>query len=197
MSQVVVDVGISADGFLAGPDQSLDLPMGRGAENLHRWMFETPDENRDEIAAIVDAGAFIMGRNMFGPIRGEWDEPWEGWWGPEPPYHGPVFVLTHHERPPLEMAGGTTFHFVTSGIDSALSRAREAAGDRAISVAGGASTINQYLAAGAIDLLRLHIAPIVLGAGERLFTDVGELPLTPVNSRTASLVTHVTYRLDR
>jgi dihydrofolate reductase len=197
MSVVVVDVGVSADGFVAGPDQSRDEPLGRGGGRLHRWMFETPDENRDEIAAIVDAGAFVMGRNMFGPIRGDWGEPWDGWWGDDPPYHGPVFVLTHHERPPLEMAGGTTFHFVTSGIDAALSRAREAAGDRSVSVAGGASTINQYLEAGAIDVLRLHIAPVLLGAGERLFADVGDVGLTPIASRTASLVTHVTYRVDR
>jgi dihydrofolate reductase len=197
MAEVTVDVGISVDGFVAGPEQSLEHPMGLGTEHLHRWMFETPDENSEEIAAIVDAGAFIMGRNMFGPIRGEWDEPWEGWWGEEPPYHGPVFVLTHHERPPLEMAGGTVFHFVTSGIDGALSRAREAAGNRPVSIAGGASTINQYLEAGAVDVLRLHIAPLILGAGERLFTGVGALPLTPLSSRTASLVTHVTYRLDR
>jgi dihydrofolate reductase len=197
MSQVVVDVGMSTDGFVAGPDQSLDLPMGRGAENLHRWMFETPDENRDELSAIVDAGAFVMGRNMFGPIRGDWDEPWDGWWGDEPPYHGPVFVLTHHERPPLEMTGGTTFHFVTAGIDAALSRAREAAGGRPVSIAGGASTINQYLEAGAVDVLRLHIAPLLLGSGERLFADVGDVRLTPIASRTASLVTHVTYRVDR
>lgn len=197
MSEVVVDVGISIDGFVAGPGQTLDQPMGRGTQHLHRWMFEAPEENSAEIAAIVDAGAFVMGRNMFGPVRGDWDEPWEGWWGEEPPYHGPVFVLTHHERPPLEMTGGTTFHFVTTGIDSALSRARDAAGNRNVAIAGGASTINQYLEAGAIDVLRLHIAPIVVGAGERLFTDVGELSLTPVSSRTTSLVTHVTYRLDR
>jgi dihydrofolate reductase len=197
MGQVTVDVGVSVDGFVAGPGQSRDVPLGRGAEDLQRWMFETPDENADEIAAIVEGGAFIMGRNMFGPIRGEWDEPWEGWWGEEPPYHAPVFVLTHHERPPLEMAGAR--HSTSSPRGSTPhSREREsAAGEADVAVAGGASTINQFLAAGAVDVLRLHIAPIVLGAGERLFTDVGRLPLTPVSSRTASLVMHVTYRLDR
>ena len=132
-------------------------------------MFEQADANRAVIDEIVDAGAFIMGRNMFAPGRGDWDLDWKGWWGDDPPYHGPVFVLTHHPREPLTMDGGTTFTFVTDGIESAFEQARRAAGDRNISIAGGAETVRQYLAAGLIDELNLHIAPILLGAGEPLF----------------------------
>ena len=148
MSKVYSDVGVSVDGFLAGPRQSRTDPLGEGGEQLHRWMFETGDESRTEREAIVDAGAFIMGRNMFGPVRGEWDEDWRGWWGEEPPYHAPVYVLTRFPREPVIMEGGTTFHFVTEGIESALKQARAAAGGRNVSIAGGASTVNQYLAAG-------------------------------------------------
>jgi dihydrofolate reductase len=156
-------------------------------------MFEAAEENAAEIEALTSAGAFVMGRNMFGPGRGEWDLDWTGWWGEEPPYHAPVFVLTHHEREPLEMKGGTTFHFVTGGIAEALDRARAAAGDREVAIAGGAATVNQYLAAGLIDELYLHIAPVVLGQGERLFEGVGRLELTPVEARHTALVTHVRY----
>ncbi|WP_349236200.1 dihydrofolate reductase family protein [Cryobacterium sp. BB307] len=195
MGLVTCDVGISVDGFVAGRNQTLDEPLGVGGEHLHRWMFEEPEQHAAELAAITEAGAFIMGRNMFGPIRGEWDEPWSGWWGDEPPYHAPVFVLTNHARDPLEMDGGTTFFFVTEGIEAAMEQARAAAGESSVSVAGGASTINQYLAAGYIDELRLHIAPIVLGAGERLFEGNAGLDLEPVSSRSTSLVTHVTYRV--
>jgi dihydrofolate reductase len=163
-------------------------------ERLHSWMFDTPDENRSEVDRIVAAGAFIMGRNMFGPIRGAWDLDWHGWWGDEPPYHAPVFVLTHHPREPLPMAGGTTFHFVTDGISSALAQARTAAGDKNVAIAGGAATINQYLRAGHIDELRIHIAPLLLGAGERLFDGVPAQLLEQVGGRRATLVTHVTYR---
>ena len=138
-----------------------------------------------------------MGRNMFGPIRGDWDLSWTGWWGPEPPYHAPVFVLTHHARDPVPMAGGTTFTFVTDGIDSALRQAQAAAGERNVAIAGGADTVNQYLAAGAIDELRLHIAPVIIGAGERLFAGVPPLQLEQVSSRGATLVTHITYRVRR
>jgi dihydrofolate reductase len=136
----------------------------------------------------------VMGRNVFGPGRGQWDLGWRGWWGDDPPYRAPVFVLTHHPRDPLEMEGGTTFHFVTDGIEEALRLAKEAAGDRHVSVCGGASTINQYLAAGHIDELRLHVAPVVLGGGEALFTGLGGLELTVVSSRATPLVTHVTLR---
>ncbi|HLV04768.1 MAG TPA: dihydrofolate reductase family protein [Actinomycetaceae bacterium] len=194
MSRVTCDVTVSLDGFVAGPDQSREEPLGVGGERLHRWQFERVEENADERAAIVAARAFIMGRNMFGPVRGEWDEEWRGWWGEDPPYHAPVFVLTHYPHEPVKMEGGTTFHFVTDGITAAIEQARAAAGDGDVAVAGGAGTINQYLAAGFIDELRLHIAPIVLGAGERLFADVGDLELVPVSSRTTPLVTHVTYR---
>jgi dihydrofolate reductase len=188
------DPAISLDGFIAGPDQSLEHPLGVGAEKLHRWMFEQEDENRAEVDAICTAGAYIMGRNMFGPVRGEWDVDWKGWWGDEPPYHAPVFVLTHHPRDPVEMAGGTTFHFVTGGIEEALGLATEVAGDRHISVAGGASTINQFLRAGLIDELRLHVAPVVLGSGESPFAGLAELPFEMASSRSTPLVTHMTLR---
>lgn len=138
-----------------------------------------------------------MGRNMFGPGRGAWDEQWQGWWGPEPPYHAPVFVLTHQPRETLVMAGGTTFTFVTDGTGSALDQARAAAGDRNVAVAGGAATINQYLAEGTIDELRLHIAPLILGAGERLFSGVRDLDLSHVRTRSTELACHTTYRIAR
>ena len=196
MSRVTADVSVSADGYAAGPHQTLEKPFGDGPiDELHRWMFETPDENKAEVDAILAAGAFIMGRNMFGPSRGEWDLEWKGWWGDEPPYHGPVFVLTHHERDDLPMAGGTTFHFVTGGIHEALRRAQQAAGDRDVSIAGGAATLNQFLAAGLVDELRMHIAPVTLGAGERLFDGVPPRTLTQVSSRAASLATHIVYRV--
>jgi dihydrofolate reductase len=197
VSKIVCNISVSVDGYVAGPNQSREDPLGEGAERLHRWMFETPDENKAEVDEIVNAGAFVMGRNMFGPIRGEWDLDWKGWWGDEPPYHRPVFVLTHYPREPVPMAGGTTFSFVTDGIESALNQAREAAGDRNVAIMGGASTVNQFLAAGLIDELHLHIAPVLLGAGERLFVDVPDLNLEPMSSRSTSLVTHVRYRIRR
>ena len=188
------DPGISLDGFIAGPDQDLENPLGVGGKDLHRWMFEEPEQHAAERAAITSAGAYIMGRNMFGPDRGEWDLDWTGWWGDDPPYHAPVYVLTHYEREPVEMQGGTTFHFVTGGPEEALRLATEAAGDGTISIAGGASTINQYLRDGYIDELRLHIAPIVLGSGEALFRDLKGLSLEVASSRSTSKVTHVTLR---
>jgi dihydrofolate reductase len=203
MGIVKSDLAISVDGFVAGTDQSLEFPIGKSHDGiaaetlLHRWMFEASDENQPEVDAIVDAGAFIMGRNMFGPDRGDWDAAWTGWWGDDPPYHGPVFVLGHRARPSVEMQGGTTFHFVTEGVATALARAREEAGDRDISIAGGASTVNQFLAAGLLDELRLHISPLTLGAGERLFDGVPPLRLEPVSARQTSIVTHVTYRVIR
>ncbi len=194
MSAVTCDVAISLDGFVAGPDQSLEHPLGIGAETLHRWMFEQQDENAEEIEAICSAGAYVMGRNMFGHDRGEWDLDWHGWWGDDPPYHGPVYVLGHRPRASVEMQGGTTFHFVTDGIEEALRLAREAAGDRHVSICGGASTINQYLAAGHIDELRLHVAPVVLGSGETPFRDLAGLAFEVASSRSTSLVTHMTLR---
>jgi dihydrofolate reductase len=197
MSQVFCDMTVSLDGFTAALNQSADAPFGEGGDALHRWMFEDADTNVAEMQAIVDAGAFIMGRHMFGPGRGEWDLSWTGWWGEDPPYHAPVFVLTHYSREPLEMQGGTTFRFVTEGIESAFQQARVAAGDRNVAIAGGAATANAYLAAGHVDELRLHIAPLVLGAGERLLKDVGPLALRPVAARSTDLATHVTYRIER
>ena len=195
MTKVTCDSGVSLDGFSAGPDQTLDDPLGKGGERMHRWMFEQPEANKAEREAIVEAGAYIMGRHMFCPDRGEWDLDWRGWWGEDPPYHAPVFVLGHREREPLEMEGGTTFHFVTDGIEAAMERAKEAAGDRTVSIAGGASTVQQYLRAGLIDELRLHIAPVILGSGERLLDGVGDLKLEQLAVTSSELVTHITYRV--
>jgi len=197
MTTVTCDITVSSDGFAAGPNQSLEKPLGEGAEKLHRWMFEQPAENAAQIDAILDAGAYIMGRNMFGPIRGDWHDDWTGWWGDEPPYHAAVFVLTHYPREPLTMAGGTTFTFVTDGVESAMEQARAAAGERSVAIAGGASTVRQFLAAGLIDELRLHVSPVVLGAGEPLLEGFEEVTLDQVSSVETELVTHVTYRVVR
>jgi dihydrofolate reductase len=198
MSQVTCSFTISLDGFGAGPNQSLEQPFGDGiaqGEMLDVWAFDNPENHRAEVDAIVDAGAFIMGRNMFTPGRGEWDLSWKGWWGNEPPYHAPVFVLTHHPREPVVMDGGTTFHFVTDGIEGALAQARAAAGDRNVSICGGATTINEFLAAGLIDELRLHLSPRIAGLqGVRLFDGVGPRMLTPVSARHTPEVTHLVYR---
>lgn len=197
MGIVTADIGITLDGFGAAADQSLEHPFGSLDERrLHSWMFEHGDDNAAEVAAIVDAGAFVMGRNMFDPGRGAPDLAWRGWWGEDPPYHAPVFVLTHHARPPLPMEGGTTFHFVTDGLASALAQARAAAGERNVAIAGGASTINACLAAGQLDELRLHVVPYVAGlaAGSRMFDGVGPLGLVPVATRQTPQVTHLTYR---
>jgi len=189
-------IATSVDGFVAGPNQSADKPLGEGVDDqLHKWMFDEPEQHAAELDSLNSAGAVIMGRNMFGPIRGEWDETWQGWWGPEPPYHAPVFVLTHYPRDPLPMEGDTTFTFVTGGIHEALRLAKEAAGDGDISIAGGAATVNEYLAAGLLDEIWLHIAPLTLGAGERLFDGVPPLTLEPLESRATKLVTHVRYRI--
>ena len=201
MGRVVCDITVTADGYSAGLNQTEQRPFGDdggdgAGDALHAWMFKTPDENRAEIDQIIAAKAFIMGRNMFGPVRGEWDRQWNGWWGDDPPFHGPVFVLTHYAREPQPMDGGTTFHFVTDGIESALAQARAAAGGGDVAIGGGATTINQFLAAGLIDELRVHIAPLTFGAGTRLFEGVPPLKLEQVKSRAASLVTHVTYRLQ-
>jgi dihydrofolate reductase len=208
MPDVTCDISVSMDGYAAGPGQTLQQPFGTIEHNrLHDWFFENPDdressafgvnaENQAEIDAIVDAGAFIMGRNMFGPDRGEWDLSWQGWWGVDPPYHAPVFVLAHRERADLPMEGGTTFHFVTDGIRSALERARAAAGDRNVAIAGGAGTINQYLAARLIDELRVHVTPTIIGSGERLFDGVPST-FEQVSARGATAVTHLVYRQVR
>jgi dihydrofolate reductase len=196
MSKVTCDLSISVDGFVAGPNQTSENPIGDGGMRLHEWHFDPEGEDR----AVVDAwmqspGAYIMGRNMFGPDRGDWDLDWKGWWGDDPPYRAPVFVLGHQPREPLPMAGGTTFHFVADGIESALVRARAAAGEKPVAIAGGASTVNQYLAAGLVDELHLHVAPVVLGAGERLFDGVSQQELTPIGVIASPGVTHLRYRL--
>jgi dihydrofolate reductase len=196
-NKVFCNISISADGYVAGPGQTAEEPFGEGpVDRLHAWMFDTPDENEAELDQILDAGAFVMGRNMFGPIRGEWDDlSWTGWWGEDPPYHAPVFVLTHHPRDPVTMQGGTTFTFVTDGIHSALDHARKAAGDRDVAIAGGAATANRYLAAGLVDELRIHVAPVSFGAGERLFDGVPPLQLEVLAVRAATLTTHISYRV--
>ncbi|HWJ10661.1 MAG TPA: dihydrofolate reductase family protein [Nocardioides sp.] len=202
MGIVTADISTTTDGFGAGPGQCRERPFGDLDEGpLHAWMFDHAEENRAEVEAIVDAGAFVMGRNMFSPGRGSWDMAWRGWWGEDPPYHAPVFVLTHHEREPLPMEGGTTFHFVTEGLDVALDRAREAAGERNVAIAGGASTINAALAAEQVDELRWHVVPHVSGLaaagghdGSRLFDGVPRTGLAPTAVRHTPHVTHLTYR---
>jgi dihydrofolate reductase len=200
MAKVTCNITISADGYVAGLNQTEERPFGDDGgdgfgDKLHAWMFETPEENRAEVDEISAYKAVIMGRNMFGPVRGKWDRQWNGWWGDDPTFHAPVFVLTHHARKPEPMDGGTTYYFVTDGIESALAQARTAAGDGDVSILGGATTINQYLAAGLVDEVRLHIVPLTLGAGARLFDGVPPLNLEQVKSRAASSVTHVTYRV--
>jgi dihydrofolate reductase len=200
VAKVTCNLTISLDGYSAGLNQTEERPFGDDGDDgsgrlLHAWLFEDSHENSAEVDQLSDAQAVIMGRNMFGPVRGEWDMRWNGWWGDNPPFHVPVFVVTHHAREPQAMDGGTIFYFVTDGIESALRQAREAAGDGEVSIMGGATTINQYLAAGAVDELRLHITPVTMGSGTRLFDGVPPLRLEPVTSRTASSVTHVTYRV--
>ena len=197
MSDVTCDLAVSVDGFVAGPRQSVDDPIGVGGMRLHEWHFDPQGEDR----RIVDewqrgVGAYVMGRNMFGPGRGEWDLDWTGWWGEEPPYGVPVFVLTHHPRESVQV-GATTFHFATDGVESAVAQAREAAGDLTVAIAGGASTVNQCLAAGLIDQLHLHVVPITLGEGERLFDGVPPLDFEPAQVVASPGVTHVKYRVRR
>ena len=211
MSKVTCQLSISLDGYAAGPDQSRENPLGEGGERLHEWAIATDTWNEahgrnagtrtadSEVAAsmLEGVGAFIMGRNMFSAGRGAWDESWTGWWGEDPPFHAPTYVLTHHERGPVEMQGGTTFHFVTDGIESALEQARAVAGDLDVAIAGGASTVNQYLAAGLLDEVYLHLVPIVLGGGERLLVGVGDPKLEPVEVIPSPAATHIRYRVSR
>jgi dihydrofolate reductase len=189
-------MSISLDGYVAGPDQNLEHPLGRGGIELHRWHLDEPLNDADTRARdllLRPRGAYVMGRNMFGPIRGSWKDDWRGWWGEEPPYHAPVFVLTHFDRDSIEMDGGTTFHFVTGGFDAAFACASEAAGDRGVDIAGGASTVRQALSAGVIDELALDFVPVLLGAGERLFDGVPDPGFEPVEVIDSPLATHVRY----
>jgi dihydrofolate reductase len=202
MSRVTCHMSISLDGFVAGPDQSPDDPIGVGGLRLHEWHLQADEPGREADVAVRDellqpSGAYVMGRNMFGPIRGEWTGDWRGWWGDEPPYHAPVFVLTHHAREPIEMEGGTTFHFVTDGFDAALEAAKAAAGDGDVEIAGGASTVRQALAAGAIDSLLLDVIPIVLGSGEGLFDGLTDVQFEPVEVIHSPHATHIRYRVER
>jgi dihydrofolate reductase len=211
MSKVTCQISMSLDGFVAGPNQSVENPLGEGGMRLHQWAFATDawreqhggrGGERNADAEVIEevfegVGAYIMGRNMFGGGPGPWDESWKGWWGDDPPYHVPVFVLTHHPREPLAMQGGTTFAFVTDGIEPALQQARAAAGDGDVAIAGGAKAVQQYLAAGLLDEIYIHIAPVILGAGERLLENVGDPELEPVKVVESPAVTHVKYRVAR
>jgi dihydrofolate reductase len=200
MSRVTCHMTTSLDGFVAGPDQSAENPLGVGGMELHHWHLRSEDPAdlafRDSL--LAPKGAYVMGRNMFGPIRGDWEGDWRGWWGDEPPYHAPVFVLTHYEREPVQMEGGTTFHFVTTGFDDALAKAKETAGDAEVDIAGGASTVRQALAAGAIDELVLDVVPILLGEGERIFDETTRgLKLEAVETVQSPHATHIRYRVSR
>jgi dihydrofolate reductase len=202
---------MSLDGFVAGPEQSAENPIGIGGMRLHEWAFATDSwraqqgreggEHDADAEVIEDVfngiGAYVMGRRMFGGGGGPWDQRWRGWWGEDPPFHAPVFVLTHHPREALSMRGGTTFTFVTDGIESALEQARAAAGEQDVAIAGGASTVQQYLAAHKLDELYLHIVPIVMGAGERLLQGVGDPVLEPIDVVSSPAVTHIKYRVSR
>jgi dihydrofolate reductase len=210
MSKVSVHISVSTDGYVAGPNQSLETPLGEQGERLHEWVvalrawrerhgLEGGDVNASTAVieeSLANVGAEIMGRGKFGGGPGPWgDDPWRGWWGEEPPFHMPVFVLTHHEREPLTLAD-TTFTFVTDGIESALAQAREAAAGKDVVIGGGANIINQYLAAGLVDELELHIVPLVLGGGAPLFEGLGpDLELEQVRAIDAPGVTHVQYRV--
>ncbi|WP_030246067.1 dihydrofolate reductase family protein [Streptomyces sp. NRRL S-350] len=211
MTAVTAHIGMSLDGFAAGPHQSPQHPVGVGGMRLHQWLLGTRawyehrgQEGGEESAdsevlaqAMRGIGAYIMGRRMFGGGAGPWDPSWRGWWGEEPAFHAPVFVLTHHPREPLEMKGGTTFTFVTDGIESALEQARVAAAGRDVSLAGGAKVVQQYLAAGLLDELTIHLRPILLGSGERLLENAGDPVLEPRKVVATDLATHITYRVVR
>ncbi len=213
MSKVkVAGFAISLDGFGAGIEQSLQDPLGKRGTELHQWFFPTLTFKQmlgqaggtegidDQFArqSMAGFGAFILGRNMFGPIRGEWSDPsWRGWWGDDPPYHAPTFILTHFPREPIVMAGGTTFHFVTDGIESALAQARAAAGSRDVKIGGGVATVREYLQASLIDELHLVVSPVLLGRGESLFSglDLDALGYRVSRHEAGERATH--YRIDR
>ena len=197
-------MSISLDGFVAGPAQSLEAPLGRGGMALHTWHMDAGQGDETGVDAYWNdrlmrpRGAYVMGRNMFGPVRGPWDthDEWRGWWGDEPPYHAPVFVLTHHEHAPIEMQGGTTFHFVTGGLDEALRQAHEA-GDGDVDIAGGASVVREALTRGLLDELTVDIAPVVLVSGEPLFGDDVAGRLEPVEVGHSARAVHVRYAISR
>lgn len=198
MSDTTCHMSISLDGFVAGPEQSLENGVGKRGIELHRWHLGDPratDADRTAAAWLMrPRGAYVMGRNMYGPGRGDWDVDWRGWWGAEPPYHAPVFVLTHYAHEPIEMEGGTTFHFVTEGFDVAYARALDAAGSNGVDIAGGASTVRQALRAGVIDELTLDVTPVLLGSGERLFDGVETFDFEPTEVLHSPLSTHIRYR---
>jgi dihydrofolate reductase len=210
MSKVRAHISVSLDGYVAGPNQSRENPLGEGGESLHDWLIELKawrephgrEGGEENISSEIleeetdNVGAEIMGRGKFGPPEGgPWEDSWHGWWGEEPPFNMPVFVLTHHEREPLTLSD-TTFTFVTDGIESALAQAREAAGGKDVFLGGGADLINQYLAAGLVDELELHVAPILLGGGSRLFEGVGpDLKLEELRAVEAPGVAHLKYRV--
>lgn len=211
MSRLRFQISMSLDGYTAGPGQSVEQPLGIGGTRLHEWVVPLevwrrphglPGGEVNESTAVLEEslagiGATIMGRNMFGGHPGPWDErnPWNGWWGRNPPFHHPVFVLTHHPRPPLELEGGTTFTFVTGGIEEALDRARQAAGGKDVALAGGANAAQQYLAAGLVDQMEIHLVPVLLGGGERLFEGLGDdlRGLELVRTVAAPGVTHLRF----
>ncbi len=210
MTKVRCQISVSADGFVAGPNQSEEHGLGEGGDALHEWVVklaawrESHGYEGGEVNAstpvmeegLTGTGAVVMGRNMFGPERGPWGEdPWKGWWGDEPPFHLPVFVLTHHEREPLEMEGGTTFHFVTEGVERAVELAREAAGDKDVSIAGGGETIQQCLRAGLLEELLLSQVPVLLGDGARLLDGLGGVKLEQTRVIDAPGVAHIYYRV--
>ena len=200
MTKVTCGIAMSLDAFVAGPNQSVENPFGDiPATLLHGWMFEEPDKHQAELHALMDAGAFIMGSNMYGPKEKRESPDWKGWpqWGDNPPYHAPVFVLSHQPRDPIAMEGGTTYIFVADGIEAALAAAKEAAGQRNVAIMGGANTINQYLAAGLLDELWLHIAPVTIGEGARLFEGIPGLELEPLELSGTPLVTHIRYRVKK
>ena len=197
--KVTAGLTISLDGYGAGVNQSFEKPFGDNfdANLLDRWMFAEPEKQKHtkEIASILDAGAFIMGSNMFGPKDRRDTSEWKGWWGKNPPYHAPVFVLTHKEKEPIPMEGGTTFYFVTDGIELALLKAQKAAGNKNVKIMGGAITVNQYLTAGLVDELWLHIVPVTIGKGTRLFDGVPPLNFDAVEMSGTSVVTHIRYNV--
>ncbi len=213
MGKVRFGVAISLDGFMAGPGQSVEHPLGAGGMRLHDWAFALAAWRRMHVGleggvenastqvveeALANVGAFVMGRNMFGGQPGPWgDGSWRGWWGETPPFHAPVYVVTHHPRSPLAMRGGTTFTFVTEGVEAAVARAREAAGGRDVVLGGGASLLRQALAAGLVDEAGVSIVPVLLGSGERLFDGLGGLALEQLRAIEAPGVAHLRYRVVR